>query len=159
MIVAMLSKKLERMAAESKRERQRQRRAARLAAAAAAGSSAGPAAHEGASLSRLSGVPEDEGVAGVAKERADLELAAEAPLGVGAALKRLFSDPQARRRLGPAFNSSSRSNLGGAPMPAPQVATFFFLTTLLGFGHGIVGSFLFMALAEQGERTVEDCAR
>ena len=38
------------------------------------------------------------------------------------------------------------------PPPAPhQVATFFFLTAVLGFGHGITGAFLFMALAQYGE--------
>lgn len=38
--------------------------------------------------------------------------------------------------------------------PAPchmQVVTFFSLCTILGFGHGIIGGFLFMHLAELGQ--------
>lgn len=33
----------------------------------------------------------------------------------------------------------------------PEVATFFVLATLMGFGHGVLGSFLFMFLVQLGE--------
>ncbi|KAL4431140.1 hypothetical protein ABPG75_006396 [Micractinium tetrahymenae] len=134
MVVSMLSKKLERMAREARRQQRLQRRAARqrakAAAAAAAGAPAaaappaGPEAGEAvlrAPQQRLSAVPE---------ERPAVTAAAAAEpeqLGFGAALKRLLSDAQ-----------------------ATQVVTFFSLCTILGFGHGIIGGFLFMHLAEMG---------
>ncbi|EFN59197.1 hypothetical protein CHLNCDRAFT_50056 [Chlorella variabilis] len=114
MIVGMLSKKLESMAADSQRKQRLRRRAAARAQAAAP---AAPGAAEGAAAPPpLASVPEQgEAAAGGVKE---------APLGFGAALKRLLGDP--------------------------QVATFFWLCTVLGFGHGMVGGFLFMYLAQLG---------
>lgn len=92
----MLSKKLERMAAEARRQQRLRRRAARKAAAAAAAAAppAGPearAAEEG-----LAGVAEGrEGVeAKAAPSVMGTETAVEEALSFDAALKRLLSDPQ-----------------------------------------------------------------
>lgn len=130
LIISMLSKKLERMAAEERRQQRLRRRAARKAAAAAAaaadGAAAPPPAEPEAAAGRAAGAqprlePElKEGPSAVQLG----EQAAERPLGFGAALKRLLSNP--------------------------EVDAFFAITAILGFGHGIIGSFLFMFLAEQG---------
>lgn len=113
MIVGMLSKKLESMAADSQRKQRLRRRAAARAQAAAP---AAPGAAEGAAAPPpLASVPEQgEAAAGGVKE---------APLGFGAALKRLLGDPQ----VGPAtaLLAGSRPAPGAAagagqlPQPEP----------------------------------------
>jgi hypothetical protein len=124
MIVGMLSKKLERMAAKTTRRQRLRRRAARQAESVAAA-----AAAAGAAVPQAAALPQQQASEAAAAKAAEAEAEAgveeAAPLGFWAALKRLLRDP--------------------------QVSIFFFLTTLLGFGHGIVGSFLFMHLAQLGE--------
>lgn len=39
-------------------------------------------------------------------------------------------------------------------LPVLQVSCFFLLCLLLGFGHGVLGSFLFMYIADLGERSL-----
>ncbi|KAL4423566.1 hypothetical protein ABPG77_004606 [Micractinium sp. CCAP 211/92] len=131
MVVGMLSKKLERMAREARRQQRLQRRAARqrakaAAAAAAAAPSAAPLSARREPEEAALGVSEPR-LSAMAEERPATAAAPPAEpeqLGFGAALKRLFTDA--------------------------QVVTFFSLCTILGFGHGIIGGFLFMHLADLG---------
>ena len=90
LIIGMLSKKLERMAAEARRQQRLRRRAARKAATAAAA-----AAEEAAAPAGPEAAPARAGAAKPAASVAGSEAAAEEAVpGFGAALRRLFSDPQ-----------------------------------------------------------------
>ena len=96
----MLSKKLERMAAEERRQQRLRRRAARKAAAAAAAAADGAAAPPPAGPEAASGRAEgaQPGLEPELKEGHTAvqfgEQAAERLLGFGAALKRLLSNPE-----------------------------------------------------------------
>ena len=98
LIVSMLSKKLQRMAAEAGRQERLHRRAARKRAAAEAA-----AAEEG-----LQAPPPEVAAAAAARQEAaapgaagvEAEAAVEEPLRFGAALARLLSDPQVLLRRG-----------------------------------------------------------
>lgn len=168
----MLSKKLERLAAEERRQQRLRRRAQRKAAAASAAAAAAGAPPPAAQVvvgpeagARLGAAPQrEEGPAAVQLREGQ----AQAPLGFGAALKRLLSNPevgclwrqaQARqdgrlRRLGGCTSSADCTSIHPAcppvlhlthpphctpPTHVLQVAAFFALTAILGFGHGIIG--------------------
>ncbi len=98
LIISMLSKKLERMAAEERRQQRQRRRAERKAAAAAA--AAGVGAPPPAGPEAAAGVAAQMGPSPERKEGpsvVQLGERAERPLGFGAALKRLLSNPEVRQ--------------------------------------------------------------
>ena len=208
----MLSKKLERLARETKRQQRLARRAARQRAKAAA---AAPAAAAPADVEAPAPAGPPTGAAEAAPKPAVEEEAAAAAApelqGFGGALKRLLGDPQVAgwggcgcwhpvekraqgvlaaapgllrclqhsppaaplatrhetwiHSLSPlgyprqslAFRTTSPPCCLPAPAVCPQVVTFFALCTVLGFGHGIIGGFLFMFLAEHGAWAPRAC--